>query len=482
MNSLVKNSFYKLLLNIFNIGIPLIIGPYALRVLQEDKMGTVFYSETIYSYFFIFACFGLYQYGIRELSKKRDDRNKLSELFSSLFIISIGTSITTAIVYYSYINERYTGEPQYILLFIYGMNLVCNLFYVEWAVEALEEYRFITIKTIIVKSIYLILLVSLVKNPDDAPIYVFLYIASIILNNLVSFVYISRKIGFSFKNITIRRHLIPLVMVVIMANVNTLFTTLDRLMLGEFRPEAEVAMYAAPQTISGTLNGLLLSFTAVFVPRLSHILNSDEDSRKSYISLLKQCFENVMFLVIPISIGLFVVADKAMILYGGERYTSSIVTLKIFSIYLITLVIEYVYTNLVMYLNRKDRILTGFILISGLTNLGLNFLMVKLDMFNYNTAILTTLVANTTLISLQGIYAYKKLGISLFTTKIFPCILVCLSFFVVKFLVDSIFSGLVISTILTCGVCALIYMVFLKVTNNSLYNLGMGILNKIIKK
>ena len=69
MNSITKNSIYKLTLNLFNLGIPLVIGPYAMRVLGANTMGQIYYSETIYNYFLILSSFGLYQYGIRELSE-----------------------------------------------------------------------------------------------------------------------------------------------------------------------------------------------------------------------------------------------------------------------------------------------------------------------------------------------------------------------------------------------------------------------------
>ena len=51
--SISKNIFFKLLLNIFNLIIPILIGPYALRVLGPENMGIVNFSQTIYGYFYI---------------------------------------------------------------------------------------------------------------------------------------------------------------------------------------------------------------------------------------------------------------------------------------------------------------------------------------------------------------------------------------------------------------------------------------------
>ena len=84
--SISKNIIFKFLLNIFNVVVPIIIGPYVLRVLGPDLMGTINFSQTIYGYFFIFAGFGVYQYGLREISRVRDDKEKaLTGIYESIY-------------------------------------------------------------------------------------------------------------------------------------------------------------------------------------------------------------------------------------------------------------------------------------------------------------------------------------------------------------------------------------------------------------
>lgn len=76
-SSLSRNIIFKFLLNTFNVVIPIIIGPYTLRIFGPDLIGVINYSQTIYGYFFIFAGFGAYQYGLREISRVRDDKKKV---------------------------------------------------------------------------------------------------------------------------------------------------------------------------------------------------------------------------------------------------------------------------------------------------------------------------------------------------------------------------------------------------------------------
>ena len=130
--SISKNIFFKLLLNIFNLIIPILIGPYALRVLGPENMGTVNFSQTIYGYFYIFAGFGVYQYGLREVSRVRDNKEKLSSVFTNLFIFTLITNIITVAIYVIFIHNSYYGSQTYVACMIMTFNLVANVFYIEW--------------------------------------------------------------------------------------------------------------------------------------------------------------------------------------------------------------------------------------------------------------------------------------------------------------------------------------------------------------
>lgn len=459
MNSIVKNSMYKLILNVFNLGIPLIIGPYAMRILGPTSMGNIYYSETIYNYFLILSSFGLYQYGIRELSRVRNDKKKIRDLFSSLLIISVLATSATLVLYYCMLFLKFRYNTQFSLLLLYSINIIFNSVFVEWAVEANEDYRFISIKTIIIKSIYVVLMIMFVKNPNDSLKYVLLYVFSISINNLVSYLYIRKKIGLSFKNIKILKHIKPLIMVVLMANINTLFTQLDRLALGVFASEESVSYYVLPQSISGTINSLLLSFSSVLVPRLSYEFSNK--GMVAYKCLLGKTMKEFLYLLLPVVIGLYVISDKAILIYGGNQYIKSISSMKIFSIYLFTIATEYIFSNQIMYIYRKEKKLTQFIGVAGFCNLIMKSILIIMGKLAPTTAIFTTLISNFILITLEYIYATRSLKIQLeiFNKDIVQlAIILSISFYSVNYIVNNLVSNIYISTIMVIIICSMIYI------------------------
>src|SRR5688572_19161882 len=97
--SISKNAVFKAVLNISNIILPIIVMPFVLDAIQPNLNGYITIGENYTAIFMIFASFGIYQYGLREVSRVRDDKNKLRQTITSLFVI---TTITTTIISISY--------------------------------------------------------------------------------------------------------------------------------------------------------------------------------------------------------------------------------------------------------------------------------------------------------------------------------------------------------------------------------------------
>ena len=66
-NTLFKNTIYKSILSLVNIVIPIIIGPYIVRLLDVNLYGTYNRVLSEFQVFLAFASFGVYNYGVREI-------------------------------------------------------------------------------------------------------------------------------------------------------------------------------------------------------------------------------------------------------------------------------------------------------------------------------------------------------------------------------------------------------------------------------
>ncbi len=410
--SISRNIIFKFILNIFNLVVPVLIGPYVLRIIGPDINGTINYAQTLYSYFFIFAGFGVYQYGLREISRVKNDKHQLDSLFTSLFLVTLVTTLITSITYLIYIYRGYNGTDMYTISIILSFNFFANIFYTEWVNEALENFDFITIKTVIIRLIYIIAIFIFVRVSQDFKQYVVLLVLSTFANNITSFIYIKRKVKFSFNNIKILPHLKPLFLVVILSNANVLYTQLDRVMLGSYYTVTTVGFYSVAQNISGIINSLLLTVITVSIPRLSNLL-THKDNKTNYLILLNKVSKIYYLILFPACIGLALLAREIILLYGGAEFIDSYPILIVFALYTISLGYESILGTQVLYLNQKEHIQVKFIFICGFINLFLNSLLVWFNQFNGVTAIATTLISNILLIILEYYYINHQLNLNI---------------------------------------------------------------------
>ena len=477
--SVFKNAIFKFLLNIFNLVVPIIVGPYVLRKLGPDLMGVINYSQAIFAYFFIFASFGVYQYGLREISKVRNDKNKLKSVFTSLFFITVISNIVITLIYYIYIRITVTTTSMYIVSIILTFNFISNIFYTEWVNEALESYDFITIKTIIIRIIYVVVLLLIVKSSKDYGIYVLLTVLSTFFNNIVSYFYVKRYIKFDFKNIKIKKHIMPMLLVVILSNANVLYTQLDKVMLGEYVSKSSVAFYTMAQNISYMINAVLLSLIHVSIPRLSHYIGNGQKNK--YISLLNKISRMYLFLLFPASIGMIILSKEIVLIYGGEQYASAYQLLMLFSVYIITIAYDTIFSNQIMYINGFEKEQVRIVFFGGFINLILNILILNLGIFNENYSVITTIFANIICVISQYIFIKKriKLDYNIFSFDKSKYLILSLIFIPVTLLIKMLNYNMFIYIILVIVVNATIYFSILYFTKDDIFLEG---LNKLLKK
>lgn len=459
-NSLFKNTIYKSILSFVNIVIPIIIGPYIVRLLDVELYGIYNRVFSEFQMFLAFASFGIYNYGVREISKFRDDKEKVSKLYSNLFVISLFSNLAVLIIYmiYTFLTSKGIATKLYLVMII---QIFANIIYVEFVNEALENYRFITIKSVIVKLIYFISLLLFVRNPDDIVIYAVIICLTVFINNFVSFLYANKRIQFNWSDIHVTHYLKPLFAVLVISNVDLLYSQLDKVMLGRYVDDVSVTLYYIPYYLVGTLASIPQSVVNVSIPRLSYLLRNE--GKEIYQEKLNYSISSLLFIIVPMCFGLFVIADEVIFLYAGEKYSSAVLTLMIASVVRIAISLESVMNHLVLYPNDKENRIVKVSLICGVLNLFANFILVKLNIFNPSTALITTGLSEMFVFIWHYIYAKTKLkiAVNIFSKKNLLYFALGLLFIPISLFVRMFHLGFVLTLCLIIVLCVTGYFVVL---------------------
>lgn len=364
--SIKKNFLYKLVLLGFNSIFPLLILPYVYRVLLPDVVGLVEYGLTLHNYFLLFGALGIYIYGLREISKVRDNKIEVDKIYTNLFVIGVVSNIITICMYLIYVYCLIGPVNKlFPILLLYGLNLLSNIFYTEWYFEANENFKFITIKTIIVRSLQFILILFLVNQKADYLIYVLLLVLTIFINNMISFMVLNKRVKIKLEYLNVRKYLRPLLIVFLLQNCNLFFTQIDRTLLGYFVGNESVAFYVVGQKLVTFLFTILMALTYVSIPRLSFYL---ENNYEQYKELLFKLSRTIFCFIIPAAIGLFLLSEEVVLIYAGKEYLNASIVLKIFSIRMVFMALENIYANQILFLHKKESFTVVVFFIIGLFN------------------------------------------------------------------------------------------------------------------
>ena len=165
--SIKVNFLMNAFLTCSNFIFPLITFPYVSRVLLADGNGKINFATAIVNYFMLFASLGMPLYGVRTCAIVRDDRKKLSRTVKELFTISMVATALSLVVLLVMIGivpkfQEYRG-----LLLVLSSNIWLQTLGMDWLYQALEEYSYITVRSVAFKIVGIILMFMFVHEHGD---------------------------------------------------------------------------------------------------------------------------------------------------------------------------------------------------------------------------------------------------------------------------------------------------------------------------
>lgn len=468
--SLVHNVVAKGVLNLFNTLLPLIVTPYIYRILGPQNMGDIEYALTFFSYFGMLGMLGIYQYGLREISANRMNPTKVQDIYKNLFSIGLVSNTACLGLYLLFITLVIENPAIKTVSYILCGNLISQIFYVEWVNEAFEEFRFITLKTIIIRTLSIIFIFTLIKSPDDALIYVMITVGVAIVNYLASYFYATKTIRLSFKEtfsgLNFKSYIVPLLMILVLNNTGILYTIADRTFLGYATGTENVAFFTIGQKIVELTKTLLLSIVFATLPRLSLYLKED---KQLYQAGILKIMRLVFALIIPTGIGLFLLSEQIIWLFGGNEYYAAIPAMRVFALRIILLGVDSILYSQIIFLHNKEKRLVLYNLTCGLLNVLLNWAF--LSFLTPCISILCTLASEIIFTTLCLLYIRKhlKVKVGIFQFSTLKYLLVSLLFVPIVFTFRSVGLSNLYMLVVSCSVCILTYFLVLAIQKDTVY-------------
>ena len=257
--------------------------------------------------------------------------------------------------------------------------------------------------------------------------------------------------------------------VVILSNTGVLYTQLDKIMIKSNSGTTDVGYYYTAQRIMTIINTLMLTVIQVTMPRLSNHLGND--SKDTYLELLKRVIKIYFLFLFPASIGLLCLSKEAIYIFGGSGFLPAVPVMVVFAIYMLSIGVEGVIANQMIYLHGKEKDDAFLVLIGGIINLILNMLLVVTGKFTMVTAMVTTLIANLIVIVLEYRLVKKviKLDINLFAFENMKYLYYSLVFIPITLTIKYFVPNIMVACVIEVAVCGLVYLGILIFTKDAVF-------------
>ena len=165
--SLKKNAALNMIKTFIGLIFPLITFPYASRILQPTGLGKVNFAHSIISYFSMLAALGINTYAVREAAKLREDKTALTRFVKEIITINmISTIVAYVLLTISILFIPYFSDYKTLLVVCSGTILFTTLG-MDWLYTALEEFSYITIRSILFQLLSMVLLFVFVHKQED---------------------------------------------------------------------------------------------------------------------------------------------------------------------------------------------------------------------------------------------------------------------------------------------------------------------------
>ena len=376
MSSVKRNLYWSSILTVSGYLFPLITYPYITRVLGVDKIGICNFVDSIINYGILISMMGMTTLGIREIAQAKDDKKKLSSVFTSLVTLNFITSLLIILILLGVTPFVEKFHDYQKLFYIGAAKILFNALMVEWLYTGLENFRFITLRSLIFKVIYVLSIFAFIKCSEDYVKYFAINTSLIIVNSLANILYSKKFVQFSFRNLHLKNYLVPFFLLGIYMLLTSMYTSFNVAYLGFACGTVEVGYYTTAVKLFTLILAFITAFTNVMMPRMSSLLA--EEKRDDFLRLINKSVDVLMAFVVPMVIIGFVFSESIIRIIAGTGFEGAIIPMRIIMPLLLVIGYEQILVIQILMPLKKDKSILVNSVFGALVGLTLNFLIVPL--------------------------------------------------------------------------------------------------------
>ena len=200
--NLLKNTVMLYVLQFSTYFFSLVTVPYQTRVLGPQIYGTIGVAIAVMTYFQLFMDFGFILSATEDVSKNRNDREYLNRKLTSITILKgflAVISITVMTLMCLFIPKFHSHIKLYL---IYIFAYAINAFIPDYMYRGIEQMTAITVRTVIVKAFFTVMIFVFLKSDADYLVMPILLLIGNTFAVVFAYTHLNKKLGFKFSKVT----------------------------------------------------------------------------------------------------------------------------------------------------------------------------------------------------------------------------------------------------------------------------------------
>lgn len=414
------NSAYQLL----QVITPLVTTPYLARVLGPEQSGVFSYTQSITNYFVLFATLGISTYGVRAIARCGNDRARRSRVFWGAYasqLVSGAVALAAYVVYAVLIHEG-----GMLITLLWSLWLIFAILDVSWLLFGCEEFKIPTVRSTVTKLLSLVFIFVFVKTRDDLWLYVLAISGSFLLNGVIVWPFVKRYVDFARPTADeVKAHLkgnLGLFVPVIAVSV---YTTLDKIMLGVMSTEEQVAFFSYSERISRLPLSVLQALGVVMMPRMSYLLMEGE--REKALELIKSSIWIMLAASMALTFGISAVAPEFVPVFLGEGYEPCVSIMTFLVVIIPVISVTNVIGKQYLLPLSRDREYTFSLIVGAVLNVAVNVLLIP--RLGAAGAAVGTIVAEVSILAVQVMCVRDELPLLSYAKGAIPFVCIGMAMF-----------------------------------------------------
>lgn len=476
--SIKKNLAFETIYQITSTCLPLITSPYLSRIMGASQLGVYSFTSSIVSYFMVFAMLGTFNHGTRSIATCRDDITERSRVFWSIFRLHAVVNIICVCAYTVYL--LFFCKENNMIATIQIIELSSCFFNIAWLFTGMERIQFTATINLIIRVASVVLILVLVKKPEDLWIYALITVLSALISQAVLWVYLPKLVV--REKVTWREslnHLKPSLLLFIPLLAMSVYHIMDKTMLGLISNYEQSGYYYNVDKIVNIMVGIISGVSTVMFPRMSSLIS--QGKKKESNDLFRVSLEGTVLAGTAIAFGIAAIAKEFEPLFFGPGYDECIMLTIVLAPVLIikSFSITARYQYLIPHHKEKDFIAS--VIAGAVVNLIANYILIpKIGAMG---AVIGTLAAEFTACIIQFASIRKMISIKITLLRSIIYMVFGTIMFAVVRIVALVQAATVVRIVLEvlsgAVIFALLCFMYWRMTNNNiLENMFSGMLKR----